>query len=207
MHCPFCIRVRMSFGYLQIPYSSKIVPYDDEMTPINLTGKKMLPIVADEGKAINESLDIIQIYDKENILNSRPVREDQSFSSFLDALGKPLHSLTMPSFIYLPEFSPQARSYFQKKKEEKRGLFVDLLKNRHIYENQIEILLKEVESSLLKGYFKTDRLDLYDILLASHLWGLYQVPEFQFSETIHHYLQKIKKECDFNYLQDYKLWY
>ena len=65
VHCPFCVRVRMAAGFLNTSYESIVVPYDDEATPINLTGKKMLPIwVNDKRLAQNESLDIIKNLDQ-----------------------------------------------------------------------------------------------------------------------------------------------
>ena len=55
VHCPFCVRVRMGLGYLGINFESIVLAYDDEKTPVKLTGKKMLPIlVSDDGKAHNE---------------------------------------------------------------------------------------------------------------------------------------------------------
>ena len=66
VHCPFCVRVRLALGFLNVAYDSIVVPYDDEKTPIELVGKKMLPIAVIEGKAMNESLDIIEAIDQEN---------------------------------------------------------------------------------------------------------------------------------------------
>ena len=46
-------------------------------------------------------------------------------------------------------------------------------------------------------------LTLNDILIGSHLWGMYIFPEFQFSPKIHNYLQSIKLKCHFEYHSDY----
>ena len=35
VHCPFCVRVRMILGFLQLPYQSIVLPYDDEVTPVS----------------------------------------------------------------------------------------------------------------------------------------------------------------------------
>ncbi len=52
VHCPFCVRVRMAFGHLKVPYKSVVVPYDDAKTPIDLCQVKMLPIIKwEDGKA------------------------------------------------------------------------------------------------------------------------------------------------------------
>ena len=61
IHCPFCVRVRLACGYLDIPFKSTVIPYSDEETPRSIAGKKMLPILkTEDANIINESLDIIK---------------------------------------------------------------------------------------------------------------------------------------------------
>ena len=61
IHCPFCLRVRMAYGFFKIPYKSIVLDYSEEKIPIDLCGKKMLPIASfPDGKLLNESLDIIK---------------------------------------------------------------------------------------------------------------------------------------------------
>ena len=52
-------------------------------------------------------------------------------------------------------------------------------------------------------YYKSDKLTINDIAIASHLWGMYIVPEFQFSDRMNTYLMNIKSKCNFNYHEDY----
>ena len=205
VHCPYCIRVRMALGFLQIPYESKVVPYDDEATPLQLTGKKMLPALVHEQGAMNESLDIIAFLDKKNILNIRETLTSQDFKKFelfLTKLSGPIHSLAMPHWMYTPEFSESSRIYFQKKKEEKRGSFKNLVKNKDKYFAELFPLLKEVEQAI-DPFYHSKTFNIYDILLASQMWGLYIIPEFQFSDKLHHYLQSVKKICHFDYHKDF----
>lgn len=205
VHCPYCLRVRMALGFLQIPYESKVVPYDDEATPLQLTGKKMLPALVHEQGAMNESLDIIDFIDKKNILNIRETHTSQDFKKFelfLTKLAGPIHSLAMPYWMYTPEFSESSRMYFQKKKEEKRGSFKDLVKDKDKYFAVLVPLLKEAEEAI-DPFYHSKTFNIYDILLASHIWGLYIVPEFQFSDKLHQYLQSIKKICHFDYHKDF----
>jgi glutaredoxin 2 len=205
VHCPFCIRVRMALGYLNLPYKSVVLPYDDETTPLKLTGKKMLPIIEKNGKAINESLDIIALIDEKNLLNGSEVQTQSEFSQFselLNKLGSNVHSLAMPYWIYTPEFNESSRAYFQKKKEEKRGPFNKLVQRSEEFISPLLNDLKEVEKNLYP-FYKSEHFSLYDILLASHIWGLYVVPEFQFPEKVHHYLQEVKKVTKFNYHKDF----
>jgi glutaredoxin 2 len=206
VHCPFCVRVRMALGYLNINYESKVLPYDDEQTPLKLIGKKMLPILTHDNVATNESLDIIMLVDKLNILKVSELIQTSAFKDlekFLNRISGPVHSLAMPYWIFTPEFSESSRKYFQMKKEEKRGPFSELIKKQKDYISELTPLLNDLENNL-RPFYKSNVFSLNDILIAAHLWGLYVVPEFQFSEKIHHYLQTIKHECRFNYHKD--LW-
>lgn len=205
VHCPFCVRVRMAAGLLKVDYQSKVLSYDDETTPVSLTGKKMLPILGFVGKAMNESLDIIAFLDKNDVLKVKEVVNSHDFKEFealLNKLGGTVHSLAMPYWIWTPEFNDTARAYFQKKKEEKRGPFKALVASQPTYFKTMQAELLELED-LLQPFYKSTTFGLRDIMLASHLWGLYVVPEFQFSPKLHEYLQSVKTICDFNYHKDF----
>lgn len=205
VHCPFCVRVRMALSYLGLSYESIVLPYDDEATPIALTGKKMLPIAIIDGKAMNESLDIMAAIDVNNKLKVKEIVTTSKFHDFenlLNKLGSSIHSLAMPYWIYTPEFNENSRLYFQKKKEEKRGPFKELVKNQRQYTEQLNHEFDVLEKKL-EPFYQSSKFSLYDILLASHLWGLYVVPEFQFPVRMHSYLQEVKNTTGFNYHSDF----
>src|SRR5690606_2474041 len=89
----------------------------------------------------NESLDIIQALDRENVLRVAEIKEGQEFLTFnhlLNALGSNVHNLAMPYWIWTPEFSLESRTYFLKKKEAKRGPFKDLVRNRDQFVSALE---------------------------------------------------------------------
>lgn len=206
VHCPFCIRVRMTLGYLKIPYESIVLSYDDEETPKKLTKAKMLPILSDGEKSMNESLDIMLYLDKTNLFRINERRNEPFFQEIellLNELGKDIHSLAMPHWVYTKEFNETSRQYFQTKKEIKRGPFKDLIAQKKSFLNSLAPKLLEVEKMLEAGLLGKE-LSLYDILIASHLWGLYIVPEFQFSIKLHNYLQSIAERVSFDYHKD--LW-
>lgn len=207
VHCPFCVRIRMVCGALKIPFKSIVLPYNDENTPISLMGTKMLPIMEfSNGKLSNESLKIIKALDKDNYFKSNDILNTPKFNEFeqlLNDLGKNIHSLAMPYWMYTPEFDNNSRDYFKNKKEAKRGPFNKLVQNKNLYLNNLQIDLDRLED-LINPYFNSSRyLTLNDILLASHLWGLYIVPEFQFSEKMNRYLKNIATICHFNYHEDF----
>ena len=206
VHCPYCIRVRMAAGFLDIPYESHVLKYDDEKTPVELAGKKMLPIWVDpQGKAHPESLDIIQMIDAGDKLECSTLLKSDKFQQlqiFLDKAGALVHNMAMPYFIYTPEFDESSRNYFEAKKSVKRGPFKELAKKRSEFEPELIQLLKQLEF-YFKPFCLTDRLTILDICLASQLWGMYVVPEFYFSQHVHFYLQRVKTLCKFNYHEDF----
>ena len=205
VHCPYCVRVRMALGYLNLDFTSKVLPYEDEHTPTSLIGKKMLPILVHGQKVLNESLDIIKYVDENHELEVSEVISSEIFQKvevLLTNIATPIHSLAMPYWIFTPEFTEVSRRYFQKKKEEKRGSFSSLVQNRSHFENEVQLQLESLEKRLVP-FYESSAFGLLDILIASHLWGLYVVPEFHFSEKMHDYLQTIKKLCRFNYHKDF----
>ena len=205
VHCPFCIRVRMGFGLLKTNYKSIVTPYDDEQTPLKLTGKKMLPIVQyNDGTAQNESLDILKNLDTKDHMNWNKLSEHQEvLNLLLEKIGSPVHSLAMPYWIWTPEFNENSRKYFQSKKELKRGPFKDLVKNQKIFVDKLNLVLASEVLPELRPFYKNDSITIMDIMLAAHLWGVYVVPEYRFDQKIHDYLQKVKELTYFNYHEDF----
>ena len=205
VHCPFCVRVRMGFGLLGVKYQSIVTQYDDEKTPVDLTGKKMLPIVQyDDGRAQNESLDILKLQDPKDLLSWNTLTTHQEvLNPLLDKIGSLVHSLAMPYWIWTPEFTPSSRHYFQTKKEVKRGPFSELVKKQKSFAQDLDHLLSKELTPELKPFYKSDKLTIMDLMIAAHLWGMYVVPEYQFSPQVHTYLQSIRELTKFNYHQDY----
>ncbi len=205
VHCPFCIRIRMTCGFLPVDYKSVILSYDDEGTPVELTGKKMLPIWKDNGKILNESMDIISHIDGENILKVSRLLDNGALGKvdqWLKDISDPLYKMAMPYFIYTPEFNESSREYFRNKKEASRGPFAKLVRRSEELGRELYVKLERLEEEI-HPWFLGEEFSLCDIFLASHLWGMYVVPEFQFSNKIHDYLQRVGAMCRFNYHEDY----
>lgn len=203
VHCPYCIRVRMGFGLLNIAYESVVLAYNDEKTPLSLTGVKMLPIIVKD-KAQNESLDILKALDQNNLLHWEFYEKEKStVESLIDKIASPVHSLCMPYWVWTPEFTPEARQYFQQKKEVKRGPFKNLIKNKQTYIDSLNLLLENELEANLTPFYKNATLTIVDIMIAAHLWGMYIFPEFQFTPKVHAYLQSVKAQTAFDYHQDF----
>jgi len=204
IHCPFCIRVRMALGHLNLEFSSQPLPYHDEKTPLELTGVKMLPILKKDEKVLNESLDIIAELDKKNLLALHLLESKSTeVEELLSQLGSPIHNLCMPYWAYSKEFSKEARDYFIHKKSQKRGPFHKLIQNKKIYLEELAPLLEKLESKINPFFDNSSELTILDIMIASHIWGLYIFPEFQFSPKLHNYLQMVGEKCRFDYHKDF----
>lgn len=195
----------MAFNFLDMNFQSVVLPYDDEKTPIDLMGKKMLPIVEfDDGITSNESLDIIKKVDTKNLLKMdllTPAKLD-TVNDFLSRIGSDVHSLCMPYWMWTPEFNQQSRTYFQTKKEVKRGPFNKLIQNKNQFLKSLNLTLEELENKL-ESFYESNEFSIIDIMIASHLWGMFIFPEFQFSKKVYDYLQRVKNECHFDYHQDF----
>ncbi|MDH4467750.1 MAG: glutathione S-transferase N-terminal domain-containing protein [Bacteriovoracaceae bacterium] len=206
LHCPYCIRVRIAWGYLGINYKSIVLPYRDEETPVKLTGKKMLPIAKmEDGSLRNESLEIIASTDKANKLQCQGFvgsARQKVIEEVIESISAPLFNLAMPFYALSGEFTPEDRKYFVEKKSIKRGPFNLLLKNREKFQAELVVLLENFENQFTP-FFESKSLKMEDVILASHLWGLYLVPEFRFSEKLHQYLQMVKRESNFSAWKDY----
>lgn len=194
----------MVLGFLNLPYESIVLPYDDEETPIKLAKKKMLPIMDfGDGFITNESLIIIEHLDKDDSLKTSLLTGELriQIEGMLSELGHNIHSLCMPYFIKTKEFNEKSREYFVKKKEAKRGPFENLILNRENFlvplEEDLEILEEQIGP-----YFLGEEFSIFDILIASHLWGLYLLPGFSFSENLEAYLKDVKDHCKFEYHKD-----
>jgi glutaredoxin 2 len=205
VHCPYCIRVRMALGYLNLNYTSTVLAYNDEKTPTELTGIKMLPIMKIKGEIMNESLDIIEKLDQKEVFQLKKFRSSSQFEAtenFCLKLSQNVHNLAMPYWIFTPEFDNESRKYFIEKKSKKRGPFNKLVHNKDIFISELNNDLKVLEQNL-NPFYKSQTFTFNDIQIASFLWGMYVVPEFQFSEKVHNYLQNIGNLCNFNYHKDF----
>lgn len=207
IHCPFCIRVRMGLRILNLNYESIPLRYDDEKTPIDLTGIKMLPIIQKEGQTPqNESLDILKDLDKTNIFKWEHLKEFESeINILLNKIGNHVHNLAMPYWVWTPEFDEASRKYFEDKKSVKRGPFKELRKNKDKEIPKLnDVLINELLPNLNSGFYKNSNLTIIDIMIASHLWGMYCVCEYQFPAEIHKYLQKVGQLTRFRYHEDFE---
>ena len=188
----------MALGFLKLNYKTHVLDYSDESTPTKLTGKKMLPIFDFGDAAMNESIDIIKKLDKSNEIKfSKSVGDLEMITK---SIGGFVHPLAMPVWVYTKEFNEKSRKYFIAKKEKSKGPFSDIYKKRDVYiKMAYDFFYKN------KDFFSfTPNTKLGDhILIASHLYGLYLVPDFSFPDFVHDFMQNVRETCHFDYHADF----
>lgn len=195
----------MACDFLNIPYESRVLAYDNINLPEKLAGKKMLPIMEfSNGEVSNESLDIVAKLDTENnLFLSVSDKEVKIYENICNEIGSFLHPLAMPSWLNTPEFFNESKKYFREKKEKKRGPFTDLVKRAPELREDLYLFLEtfSVPSKFIKGEYLT----ILDIMVASHLYGIYTLLDFCVPKTIHEFLQRVKVSCGFSYHSDFKI--
>ena len=176
-HCPYCVKARMIFGFKNVDFELQALLNDDEETPISLTGKKMLPILVEEGRPpLPESLDIVDYIDGLEKYGHPIVgasRKDAHLDQWLVDVRKYHYFLAMPRWIKagLEDFATQgAVDYFVGKKTAMMGgSFAD----------------REKESAkfiaMAHSHFK--ELNRYD-LAAKFLWGELSYDDFHLFATL-----------------------
>lgn len=195
----------MAFNYLKVEFDSRVLAYDNEELPLKLSGVKMLPIVTfNDGTNKNESLDIIKSINGssklfEDITNVEIVNVEKT----LVEVGKVLHPLAMPAWLNTPEFVGSSKEYFRLKKEKKRGPFSELIKKEDELKSNLTLFLSSMK--IEPQFLNKKKISILDIMLTSHLYGLYVLCDFNIPANIHDYLQLIRNECSFKYHEDYRV--
>ena len=82
------------------------------------------------------------------------------------------------------------------------GAINKLIQDKEKYLRSFEKTTQLIETKLTP-FYESDVLTIKDVMLASHLWGMYIFPEYQFSQKLHSYLQVIKEKAKFEYHQDF----
>lgn len=171
-HCPFCVKARAIFGLKGVAFDLVIMLNDDEATPIRMIGKKMAPILENDGGFLAESMDIVAQIDS---LDGSPLLtgpHNEALARWSSDVSSPLFSLALPRWAAsdFEEFStPQARAYFTRNKERMIGSFQDHMQaspvyiaevNRHLL--ALDPLIKSPEA--VNGELSADDIHLFATL-------------------------------------------
>lgn len=175
-HCPYCVRARMIFGLKKLPVDLIMVLNDDDKTPVELVGKKVVPIlITEQGKAMPESLDIVKYVDSHYgtkclLDNVRPEIEN-----WIKKVNQYANFLLLPRFVKLdlPEYQTQsAIDYFVAKKTENIGDFAQHLAKTDEYLQQLHQDLLALAPLVKSDEALNEHLSYEDILLFPILRNL-----------------------------------
>ncbi|WP_025342369.1 glutaredoxin 2 [Mannheimia varigena] len=196
-HCPYCVRARMVFGLKDLPMELVMIANDDETTPVELVGKKVVPIlVKEDGTAMPESLDIVRYVDTHygNPIIKENIRSE--IEEWVGKLSKVYNHLLLPRFVKLglAEFEKQsAIDYFVKKKTESIGDFEQNLVETDKYITIVQLLIDELSVLIKSKEALNGELSLEDIIVFPMLRNLTCVKGFQFPPKVLDYINKMAK--------------
>lgn len=185
-HCPFCVKARMIFGLHDLPFEKRIFLHDDITGPTDMVGRKVVPILEENGDFMPESLDIIAHVEKNAPapLLTGPTRE--SISDWLSSIAVPAYRLFLPRVASapFPEFSTtSARANFIRRKESTEHPFSTILNNSTADIETINQKLRELAPLIqapdaVNGTLSYDDLHLFAQLRSlSLIRGLNTPPE------------------------------
>lgn len=194
-HCPYCVKARMIFGLKSMPIQLVTLLNDDEKTPINMIGQKMVPILeTSPGQFMPESMDIVQFID--NKLSPKIVsdKEDPLLLEILQQARSPYYSLVMPRWVQseMEEFkTDSARKYFQNKKEQMIGPFETALENTKQFKKEIAKVLLKIENKMSKesNWYIKNQVSFNDFHLFAFLRSLTIVKDFHFPPILDNYMK------------------
>ena len=195
-HCPFCVKARMIFGLKHIPFTHVVLPNDDSETPIRMVGRKLVPILEQDGRFMAESMDIVAHVDA---MDGHPVLTGPTrpeISRWLTAGQQAYIPLVLPRFggAPLPEFATtSARLYYIRNKEDMVGPFSERLAESPALKARINADLARladlIESpAAVNGVLSTD-----DIHLFAYLRSLTIVAELAWPQTVRAYCEHMSR--------------
>ncbi|MFI8418354.1 glutaredoxin 2 [Serratia sp. NPDC078593] len=205
-HCPFCVKARMIFGLKNLPVRLVTLLNDDELTPINMIGKKMAPILQkDDGSYLPESMDIVHYIDT---LDDQPVltgKTNPAINEWLQQVDDYSGTLLLPRFAQadFEEFATDsARQYFTDKKQTAIGNFADHLANSADLITQLERDLQSLAELIVAPNAVNGKLSEDDIHLFPLLRSLSIVAGVTLPENVEAYRNQLAKISDIPLLLD-----
>ncbi|MBF7682108.1 glutaredoxin 2 [Acinetobacter sp. B5B] len=190
-HCPFCLRVRMIAGFKNLPMQYAVIMEGDAETPIQLVGKKVVPILQrEDGQHMTESLEIVKYLDglgepkyAQEVINTE-------LKTWVDNHLKLVMKLIVPRFVRVDftEISTSiARQAFIERETQVFGSLDALFEQSDIY---IPLMNKQL-AALDQLIVKHKEIDLTDFILFPWLRSLSVVEGLQFAPQTLRYMNRI----------------
>lgn len=204
-HCPFCVKAMMIFGLKNIPFEKRIFLNDDEAGPISMVGRKVVPILEENGRYMPESMDIVSHIDGVGapVLNG-PVRKD--IADWLRASSKATYRLFLPRAVCapLPEFATtSSRAGFIRRKEESTGPFWEILADGSKEIAELNALLEELEPLIQSPEAVNGTLSTDDIHLFAQLHSMSLIKELCYPLGVEAYRQTMSEKSGVSLLDGF----
>src|SRR5471032_719121 len=196
-HCPFCAKVRFTFGLKKLPVTLQVVMADDEATPVALVGKKIVPIlVKDDGTAMTESLDIVGYLDG---LGERPLLAgplNQAITEWITALRVFLKNLTYPRFArtdFAELATPQAREAYRQKETKVIGYLDEKFRQSAQWIGPLNESLAQLDALLVSTEACNGELSEDDVNLFAFLRNASIVKEAVWPARVERYVKGLSE--------------
>jgi len=195
-HCPFCVKARAIFGLKGVPFELITLLNDDEVTPKRMIGRKMTPILEEEGRFTPESMDIVAYIDAMGDDPRLTGPRSASIEAWLQEVSSSLYPLAMPRWAMapFPEFSTEAaRAFFTRNKEAIVGPFNKLLASTPDLLAQIHAALASLAPSIQAPEAMNGTLSQDDIHLFAALRALSIVRDVRYPPAVEAYRQTMSR--------------
>ncbi|MCF2862486.1 glutaredoxin 2 [Pseudoalteromonas sp. Cnat2-41] len=193
-HCPYCIKSLLVARALGLEVDVRFLLNDDEATPNQLVGKKIVPIlVKDDDTAMAESLDIAEYF---CTLANKELSQGEHFSQAQQWVEKHLETFLRLTFVRwpqlaLPEYAiDTAISYFREKKEQRLGESFDSV----LANSDADIATMEHALSELTWLQTPEHITWADVALFPFLRNLTVVKGLTFPEHVLNYVDTLATE-------------
>ncbi|WP_313200173.1 glutaredoxin 2 [Rhizobium sp.] len=198
-HCPFCVKARSIFGLKGVSFELVVMLNDDATTPERMVGRKVAPILEEEGQYLAESMDIvakIDALDGQCILTGPTVR---AVTDWLKESSSNLYALAMPRWASseLPEFATaEARAFFTQKKEAIIGPFSERLAESKPLIEAANANLARLDPLIQSADAVNRELSTDDIHLFAHLRALSIVQGVIYPHAVEAYRKRMSMKMD-----------
>ncbi len=200
-HCPFSVKARMIFALKHIPFEHVILLYDDEKTPINMIGKKGVPILQKtDGTYLPESMDIVNYIDSLSGSSVLTGRINPVIKAVLSTIFHYINRLLLPRYANadLAELkTTSARDAFTHKKETLLGCPFT-----HLFHETPELLQKltkdlvQLDPLILSVQACNGKLSEDDFHLFALLRSLTIIKPLQLTKNIKNYLNNMSEKTN-----------
>lgn len=199
-HCPFCVMTKMVFVLKNYPVEVAYLLYDDVQTPMQMVGRKLLPVLEYKSNVfMPESKDIIQYIDRNVGQPKVIIPEVDEITEWVKGVERFIYRLTYPRWIRapFPEFSSEeSRKYFHNSKDPSgRGFMSDLADPALIQRAQRAINdLEDILSDYPLIGLERD-LSMSDFSLFAQLHSLSIIKGLNYSPIVDKWRNKASEVC------------